>query len=442
MSGRTGETRGADLLAHLLSLPVGERSRVFATLNAPQLRELRRRWTMWAHNGQLTPEDQGWDVWLICAGRGFGKTRAGAEWVSEQARRGDATTRIALVGATKDDARRVMVEGPSGVMSVKRDDETPVWRASTGEVRWPNGASAQVYGAAAAESLRGPEHGFAWADELGKWRGHAAWDNLLMGLRIGERPQALVTTTPRATPLMRRVMKGAGTVVTGGPSGDNNHLPAAFLANMAARYGATRLGRQEIGGELLEDVEGSLWPRAVIERQRVAAAPPLVRIVIGVDPPASKDGDACGIVAAGVAGDGQAYVLEDASERGLSPDGWALRVAGCYERHAADLVVAEKNQGGDMVRTVLEGATVRLPIKLVHASRGKAVRAEPIAAEYERGRVWHAGAFPALEDELAGLQAGCGYDGPGRSPDRADACVWALSELLAKRGRAGVRALQ
>ena len=435
---------GADVRSpaeRLAQLSPAYRARIIGSLSMVQRRELAGRWSLRAHGGQLPPPGD-WQVWLIRAGRGFGKTRAGAEWVNAAANAG--AVRVALVGATIEDARRVMVEGPSGVIAVAGPDVPLVWKPSKGEVHWPSGTVATVYSAANAESLRGPEHHLAWADELGKWKGVEAWNNLLMGLRLGEEPRALVTTTPRTTALMRQVMAAPGTVETRGATRDNPHLPGRFVAAMEAAYGGTRLGRQELEGEMLADVVGALWPRALIDRQRVAASavPVLRRVVVGVDPPASAGGDACGIVAAGLGIDDCGYVLEDASVTGASPENWARAVAGCAARHGADRVVAEKNQGGDMVEHVLRGADARLPVTLVHASRGKATRAEPVAAFYETRRVWHAGAFPALEDELAGLQAGGGYEGPGRSPDRADACVWALSALmLGTRGEASVRVL-
>lgn len=412
-------------------LPLADRRAIAATLSEDTARAIVERWEEWAHPGQLPPPG-GWSVWLMQAGRGFGKTRAGAEWVSAMART-MPQARIALVGATIADARKVMVEGPSGVIAVARDDEPVVWRPTSGEVRFASGASAQVYSAAAPEKLRGPEHHFAWADELGKWRGAAGWDNLLMGLRLGEQPRVLVTTTPRPTALMRRIAADPGTRTTRGRTHDNPHLPPAFVAAMTASYGATRLGRQELDGELIDEVAGALWTRATFEAQRVATVPPLVRIVVGVDPPAGTDGDACGIVAAGLGRDGCGYVIEDASVSGATPEGWARAVGACATRVGADRVVAEANQGGAMVKSVLLAAQATLPVTLVHATRGKAARAEPVAALYELRRVWHARAFPALEDELAGLSIGGGYDGPGRSPDRADACIWALTALMLDR---------
>ncbi|WP_375250927.1 DNA-packaging protein [Sphingomonas sp.] len=413
---------------------------VLARLGMPDLRTLTEAWDLWAHDGQLPPAGA-WSVWLMQAGRGFGKTRAGAEWVNAMARQ-HADARIALVGATIEDARKVMVEGPSGVIAVARDSEPVIWRPTSGKLRFASGACATIYSEAAPEKLRGPEHHFAWADELAKWRGVAAWDNLMMGLRLGERPRVLVTTTPRPTALLRRIRASPDTAITRGRTRDNPHLPAAFVAAMAADYGATRLGRQELDGELIEDLPGALWPRALIERQRARQVPALVRVVVGVDPPAGSDGDACGIVVAGLGTDGHGYVIEDASIAGASPEGWARAVAAVSDRRAADRVVAEANQGGAMVRSVLLAAQSTLPVRLVHARQGKAARAEPVAALYEAGRVWHAAPFAALEDELAGLVAGGGYHGPGRSPDRADACVWALTALLLERqGDARIRAV-
>ncbi|NTS65313.1 DNA-packaging protein [Sphingomonas sp. HHU CXW] len=444
-SGATGsgatESGDASPVERLAQLSPAYRQRIISKLPVGFRRELAERWRLRAHDGQLAPPGD-WQVWLIRAGRGFGKTRAGAEWVNAAAKA--RAIRVALVGATIEDARRVMVEGPSGVIAVAGADVPLVWKPARGEVRWPSGAVATVYSAAAAEGLCGPEHHLAWADELGKWKGVEAWNNLLMGLRLGDDPRALVTTTPRTTQLMRQVMAAPGTVETRGRTRDNPHLPARFVSAMEAAYGGTRLGRQELEGEMMADVVAALWTRALLDAQRVTPrrVPVLRRVVVGVDPPASAGGDACGIVAAGLGVDDCGYVLEDASVAGASPENWARAVAGCAARHGADRVVAEKNQGGDMVGHVLRTVDAGLAVTLVHASRGKAARAEPVAALYETRRVWHAGAFPALEDELAGLQAGGGYEGPGRSPDRADACVWALSALmLGARGEASVRVL-
>ena len=436
----SGGEDAASLIRRLRALSHQDQSHVVASLSASQRRELDRRWAAWAHDGQMPP-DGDWRIWLIRAGRGFGKTRAGAEWVSAVAR-ANPEARIALVGATIADAQRVMIDGASGLRAVAWQEEKVVWRMGRGEFVFPSGARAFLYSAAAPEALRGPEHHAAWCDELAKWRaGDAAWDNLMMGLRLGD-ARVLVTTTPRPVPLMRRLLAMPGLVETVGRTTDNPHLPLSFVAAMAQHYGDTRLGRQELGGEMIEDVAGALWTRALIEACRAVASPAPVRVVVGVDPPAGIGGDACGIVAVALARDDTAYVLEDASVVGASPEGWARAVAACAARHDADRVVVEVNQGGAMVESVLRVAAAALPISKVHACHGKVARAEPVAALYETGRVRHVGAFPALEDELCGLVVGGGYEGPGRSPDRADALVWALTALMLDRGaRPRVRGL-
>ncbi|MGR6330437.1 terminase large subunit domain-containing protein [Sphingomonas sp. XXL09] len=438
-------SRRVDVIAALAALPAEERAALVRSLPMPIRRELADRWLDgWAQAGQAPPAGTAWRIWLIRAGRGFGKTRAGAEWVTAVSRDGDA--RIALVGATAEDVRRVMIEGPSGLVAVAKTNHMPTYVIGKGEVRWPNGARAFVYSADVPGQLRGPEHDAAWCDELAKWRrGDAAWDNLMMGMRRGAQPRVVVTTTPRPTPLMRRVMRAKGLVETRGRTRDNPFLPDAFVEAVEDAYGGSALGRQELDGEMVDDIAGALWTRAMLAAAVTEAAPEPVRVVIGVDPPAGEaagGGDACGIVAVALDGDGIGHVLEDASVAGGSPERWARAVAACAARHRVDRVVAEANQGGAMVRSVLLAADVTLPVRLVRASRGKVARAEPVAALYERGRVRHRGRFPALEDELCGLVAGGGYHGPGRSPDRADALVWALTELmLGRRGRAAVRAV-
>ena len=386
------------------------------------------------HPGQEWPQGD-WRVWLMLAGRGFGKTRAGAEWVSHLARM-EGSLRIALVGGTVDEVANVMIRGQSGLMAVSAPEDDVIWRPSKGVVSFASGAQAYVYSGENPERLRGPEHHVAWCDELAKWAyPQETWDNLKLGLRLGARQRVLVTTTPRPIATLKRIMADKETVVACGRSADNPHLPARFLASVQAQFGGTRLGRQELDGELIEDVEGALWTRALVESCRVGAGshPPteeLVRVVIGVDPPASAGGDACGIVAVGLGADGVGYVLGDHSAGGLSPEGWARAVAAAAQAHGADRVVAEANQGGAMVESVLKAADCGLPVRLVHASRGKVARAEPVAALFESKRARFAGAFPDLEDELCGLQSGGGYAGPSRSPDRADAMVWAFTELM------------
>ncbi|MDB5680558.1 MAG: ATP-binding protein [Sphingomonas bacterium] len=447
MKGRSaGASDARAMIERFARLPPAYRDQMLRGMTWEERVMIDTHWRAWALDGQAPPGTD-WRVWLIRAGRGFGKTRAGAEWVTAIARR-NPKARIALVAATVDEARRVMIEGDSGLLTVARDGERPVFRANLGEVTFASGAIGHVFSAAAGEKLRGSQHHAAWCDELGKWRdGARAWDNLLLGLRLGDDPRVLVTTTPRPTRLMFRVMAMAGFVETRGRTDDNPFVAESFAAAMEGDYAGTRLGRQELEGELIDDHDGALWSRGVIEACRIARgdAPVLVRVVVAVDPPAGGEGDggdACGIVAVGLGADGIGYVMEDATIAGASPARWAAAVADCAERLGAECVVAEKNQGGEMVRHVLTGADSALPLRLVHASRGKSARAEPVANLYEAGKVRHAGAFPALEDQLCGMLVAGGYAGPGRSPDRADALVWAVSELLlTRRGKARVRGL-
>jgi phage terminase large subunit-like protein len=396
----------------------------------------------WAHEGQEAPKREGWRTWLLMAGRGYGKTRAGAEWVNGLAGVRGKPVRIALVGATQAEARAVMVEGQSGILACAKKHQRPRWEPSLGRLTWPNGSVALLYSGENPDGLRGGNNHFAWVDEFGKYaQPQETWDNLQMSLRLGARPRALVTTTPRPTPALKRIAAQPWTVTTRGRTTDNGAHSDNFLDVMMATYGGTRLGRQELDGELIDDVAGSLWPREVIERCRTAAVDgdDLPRVVVGVDPPASVGGDACGIVVCGRGEDGVGYVLEDASVEGLRPEGWARAVVAAAERWGADKVVAEGNQGGAMVESVLRAADAALPVRMVWAKRGKTVRAEPVAYLFEKGEAKFAGAFPELEDELAGLTIGGGYEGPGRSPDRADACVWALTELMLRREQARPR---
>jgi len=430
----------ADRLRWLVTLPQRDRMAVIAMLSEEEREALRYYWELWARPEQLAPRGD-WHCWLICAGRGFGKTRAGSEWVRRIAR-DDPEARIALVGASLAETRAIMVEGESGLLAISPPYARPSFEPSLRRLSWPNGAQAFLYSAAEPEGMRGPQHSHGWCDEVAKWeasggRAMAAWDNLMLGLRLGEQPKVLATTTPRAVPLMRRLLggeAGGDTVVTRGTSYDNAaNLPKRFVDAIRQSYGRSALGRQELMGELLTEIEGALWSRSQIESMREAPgtmSAPMKRIVIGVDPPAGSQGDACGIVVAALGEDDIARVLDDRSVRRPSPERWARAVAAAAATWQPDRVIAEANQGGAMVESVLRAADISLPIRLVHATRGKVARAEPVAALYEAGRVRHAGMFPELEDELCGLSAGGDYHGPGRSPDRADALIWALSELL------------
>lgn len=425
------------------SMEPGEQAELIAGLSPSDTLAFDADFEAWAHRNQLPPDGEGWRVWLMMAGRGFGKTRAGAEWVHRIAVQGEK--RIALVAASIDEARSVMVEGISGLLAIARNRKVKVrWEPSLGRLTWPKGSVATLFSGDNADGLRGPEFHISWCDELAKWRqAEAAWDNLQMGLRLGPRARALVTTTPRPMRLLERIRKQQWTVETHGRTGDNVSLPRRFVEVMMATYGGTRIGRQELEGELMAEAEGSLFPRALLEKARVlrdgcstGSVPPqderYDRVVVGVDPPASAEGDACGIVVAGRA-DGKLYVLADLSVEGASPERWARAVASAAAAWGASHVVAEANQGGAMVASVLKAADAGLKVQLVHASRGKVARAEPVAIRFETGRAFLAGVFPELEAELAGLMVGGGYEGPSRSPDRADACVWALTELSETR---------
>jgi phage terminase large subunit-like protein len=381
-----------------------------------------------------------WTTWLALGGRGAGKTRLGAEWVRALVHgRGPYADRafghIALVGESEHDVREVMIEGPAGLLRTAPRSERPIWTSSRSRLEWRNGAVAYAFSADDPDSLRGPQFDAAWCDELAKWRyADAAFDMLQFGLRLGTRPRQLITTTPRPLALLKRLTAEPRTAVTrAGTIANAAHLSPAFLDEVLARYAGTRLGRQEIDGEIIEDRLDALWSRATIEACRVDAAPPLARIVVGIDPPASsrEGADACGIVAAGRAEDGTIYVLEDATVAGAQPAGWASRAIALYRRLKADTLVAEVNQGGNMVGAVLRNVDATAPLKTVYATRGKFVRAEPVAALYAQGKVKHVGRpMPELEDQMCDF----GLDGlsSGGSPDRLDALVWAVTELTGR----------
>jgi phage terminase large subunit-like protein len=424
---------------------------MLATETVAQQFRLANDFVSFAHRHQEPPRfannGGAWTTWLMLAGRGAGKTRAGAEWVRALAR-GDppyAEARcrhIALVGETEHDVREVMIEGPAGLLTVTPRSQRPTWTSTRRRLEWANGAVAYAFSAEDPEQLRGPQFDAAWCDELAKWRHpDATFDMLQFGLRLGARPRQLVTTTPRPIPLIKRLLHDPRTAVTRASTHVNaRFLSPAFIEAVIGRYAGTRLGRQEIDGEVIEDRPDALWTRDVLEAARVAAAPPLKRIVVGIDPPASSraGADACGIVAAGMAEDGCVYVLEDASARGLAPAAWAARAIALYRRRQADTLVAEVNMGGDMVRAVLRQVDATAPLRTVHATRGKWIRAEPVAAMYAQGKVKHVDPPPAeLEDEMCDF--GVGGLSSGASPDRLDALVWAVTELTQRGNRQGPR---
>ena len=399
---------------------------------------LRHEWRLFARAGQLPPAGD-WRVWLILAGRGYGKTRTGAEWVREEVRRGAG--HIGLIAPTMADARDIMVRGESGLLSVCADIDVahdgallgrPVYQPSLRRVVWRNGASAMLFSAEEPERLRGPQHDRIWADELAAWRYlNATWDMAMFGLRLGDRPRACVTTTPKPRKLLKDLVEDAATAVTRGSTFDNAiNLAPGFLDAMRDRYKDTSLGRQELNAEILGEAEGALWTREQLDEARCATPSGLKRIVVAIDPPAgSKEtSDACGIVAAGTYGDDKAHVVADVTLRAAKPAVWAARAVALYESLEADLLLAEVNQGGDMVEAVIRQVRPDVPLKKVHAQRRKRLRAEPVSALYGQKRVTHAPGLDALEDEMCEFTTG-GL-ASGRSPDRLDAMVWAISELL------------
>ena len=394
-------------------------------------------WQSWARPEQLPPQGQ-WTTWALIGGRGSGKTRAGAEWVRALATGPAPVTPIALVGQTLTEAIAVMVRGESGLLRIHPESERPSLRGQV--LTWPNGAEAQVLSASDPERFRGPQFAAAWCDEVGKWpKGEAAWDMLQFGLRLGDRPRQLVTTTPRPTALLKRILGDPRTAVARMTTEDNRrHLARGFLEAVVGRYRGSVLGRQELDGELIEDRPDALWSRTMFHR--AAADAPLGRIVVAVDPPMTggERSDACGIVVAGRSGDG-AVVLEDRSFRPAPPLAWARRAVAAFHAHRADAIVAETNQGGDLVRAVIAQVDPDVPIRTVQARRGKWLRAEPVAALYGRGLVAHAPGLAALEDEMCAFAADGRSD--GHSPDRVDALVWALTDLLLESATPRIRGL-
>jgi len=412
-----------------------------ASLSETELEQLLRYWPIRCRPEQRLPglsrRHDPWTIWLLLGGRGAGKTRAGSEWIRAIALGEPDVTqgpmrRIALVGETFADARNVMVEGPAGILAVHARHEKPAWSPSLRKLEWANGAVAHVFSAEDPDSLRGPQFEAAWADELAKWKYvEETWDMLQFGLRLGAQPRQMVTTTPRPIPLIKRFLADPSVAVSRTRTSDNAaNLAPAFLEAVVGRYAGTRLGRQELDGDIIEDRPDALWNRDMIEAGRREAAPPLMRIVVAVDPPASssKRADACGIVAAGLDETGTAYVLEDATASGLKPPEWAAKAIALYRRLQADALIVETNQGGEMATGVIREVDPSVPVTSVRATRGKYLRAEPVSVLYAQGRVRHVGALPELEDELCDF--GPGGLSSGRSPDRMDALVWALTELM------------
>lgn len=436
--------------------PVQEQDAFLSELGEGALCALPFLFEFWAMPHQLPPEGD-WRTWVILGGRGAGKTRAGAEWVRAQVEgatpfdKGRAR-RVALVGETIEQVREVMVFGDSGILACSPPDRRPKWEAGRKRLVWPNGAVASVHTAFDPEGLRGPQFDAAWVDAMAKWKkAQDTWDMLQFALRLGERPQVCVTTTPRNVGVLKGLLKSPSTVTTHAPTEANAaNLAGSFLEEVRARYAGTRLGRQELDGVLLSDAEGALWTSEMLEACHKPAPPTFDRIVVGLDPAISSgaSADACGIVVVGAQMQGppqdwKAHVICDASVIGARPSEWAAAAVAAVETYQADRLVAEVNQGGQMVAEVVRQVDPMVPYKAVHASRGKVARAEPIASLYEQGRISHAGGLTALEDQMV-LMTRRGYVGDG-SPDRVDALVWALHELMIEPARAyrrpGVRLL-
>lgn len=420
----------------LSDLSVENLARLKSSLTPEEKAALAYNWKAWARPEQLPPEGA-WDGWLILAGRGWGKTRAGAEVICDEAKSG-RSKRIGLVAETSADGKDVIVNGESGIIACSPPWFMPSFTASNSNGRpkliWPNGVIASLYDAREPDQLRGPQHDFILFDELAKYRyAEAVFDQAMFGLRLGEHPRWLATTTPRPIALIKRLVRTAGVVTTRGKSSDNlANLAQVYRTNVIDRLRGTRLGRQELDAEILEDVPGALWSRRSLDESRVDRAPPLSRLVVGVDPAVTggENADETGIIVAGMSNDKQGYILEDWSARG-TPDQWARKAVAAFRKHGADHIIAESNQGGEMVRMVLQSIEPNIPVRLVHASRGKYVRAEPISALYEQGRVHHVGTFPALEDQMIAFTPETAGDrSRGISPDRVDALVWALTELF------------
>ena len=431
-------------ISSLEDLPPEQLREALNCLTDRETDELLHEWAFFARPEQLPPETD-WRTWLFLAGRGAGKTRSGAEWIRHKVRTG--SMQLGLIAPTSADARDVMVEGPSGILAVswahdkdpkRRYTGIPHYEPSKRRLTWSNGAIATCYSAEEPDRLRGPSHSAIWCDELAAWQSpQAAWDMAMFGLRVGQHPQVMISTTPRPITLLKDLLKAKTTVVSRAETYANRrNLAGAFLSQIITKYEGTRLGRQELAGELLEEIEGALWTLAMIDAQRVRAdvvnRAMMQRVVIAVDPSgcAGSDdtrSDEVGIVVVGRGQDGNGYVLQDASGH-YSPEQWARTVCGLFDVWAADRIIAESNFGGAMVDHTIRSVRKTAPVKLVNASRGKFQRAEPIAALYEQGKVKHAGAFPAMEDQLCSFAAH-GYQGE-RSPDRADALIWGLSELM------------
>ena len=407
----------------LASLPEAERLAILRSLKPQQAEQLLHDWRFWARPSQLAPPGD-WLVWLNLAGRGAGKTRVGAEWVRARVKT-PLGGRGALIARNPADARDTMIEGESGILNIGHPSERPEYESSKRRLTWANGAQATIYTSYEPDQLRGPQHHWAWADEICSFKYvRETFENLTLGMRLGERPQIVITTTPKPLKILQEIIDSPYTALTRGNTYDNRaNLPRVFYDQIVNRYAGTTLGRQEIYGELLTELPGALWKRSLFVRK---PAPELVRVVVAIDPAVTsgEDSDETGILIAGKGTDGNCYVLADRSGR-FTPDGWAKRAIQAFAELNCDRIIAEANNGGEMVSLTLRTVDSTVPIKLVHASRGKQARAEPVVALYEQGKIFHTAVFSDLEDQL------CTWlPEDGASPDRMDALVWAITELM------------
>lgn len=397
--------------------------KLYESFTPEEWEALKYVWRAWARPSQLPPPGS-WLVWVLLAGRGFGKTRSAAEFIRDEIQN-NKIRRVAFVARTPAEARDIMVQGESGILAISPDDERPEYIPSRRCLEWRNGARALIYSSQEPDQLRGPQFELAWLDELRTfYYPQETLDNLMFSLRVGQHPRAIVTSTPSPIPTIKKLLKSPNVVITRGTTYENrSNLALSFYSQIISRYENTRLGRQEIKGELLEDVEGALWSHSNII---IRPAPDMVRVVVAIDPAATskKSSDETGIIVAGLGVDGFGYVLADRSAR-ISPDGWARRAIQAYHDFMGDRIIGETNNGGEMVELTLRTVDKNIPYKSVHASKGKQARAEPVAALYEQHKIFHTQTFEELEDQLTTWTPES-----GKSPDRLDALVWALTELM------------
>jgi phage terminase large subunit-like protein len=428
------------LASLVASLPVKQREDLLNKLSDEQLLELKFDWKFWSRPSQRPPKWD-WFIWFLCAGRGFGKTRTGAEFIRDQVREMTEALgpiHVGFIAKTPADARKVMIDSPagSGIINVSAPHERPVYNPSTKLLYWPNGSMATVYSSKEYDSLRGPAHHLLWADEIASWHyPQETWDNAMFGLRLGPNPRAIVTSTPRPIPIIKDFFarnKVDVAITTGSTYENIGHLPPRFLQTILDKYKGTSLGEQEIFAKLISDDPRALWSRSLLEdkRIRILRHPELKRVAVAVDPPASsREGSAeCGIVGAGIGIDERGYLLEDASLGPATPKKWGRAAVTLYHKIKANWIVAEGNNGGEMVSEVIHGIDPNVPVEIVHASKGKFARAEPVSSLYEQYKISHVGTFGPLEDQLCNWVPG----GDSPSPDRLDALVWAFTKLMVK----------